>query len=74
MAVIGVGIDVVDHDRAQKLLLRHGTRALNRFLLPGERRYVTSRGDPTRHFAVRVAAKEAVYKAFQSLAGAEAIR
>ena len=73
MAVIGVGIDVVDHERAQKLLLRHGVRALNRFLLPGERRYVTSRGDPTRHFAVRVAAKEAVYKAFQSLPGAEAI-
>lgn len=73
MAVIGIGIDVVDYERAQKLLLRHGDRALGRFLLPGERRYVTSRGDPTRHFAVRVAAKEAVYKAFQSLAGAEAI-
>lgn len=73
MAVIGVGIDVVDLERAQRMLLRHGARALTRFLLPGERRYVTSRGDPARHFAVRVAAKEAVYKAFQSLPGAEAI-
>ncbi len=73
MAVIGVGIDVVDLERAQRLLLRHGARALTRFLLPEERRYVTSRGDPARHFAVRVAAKEAVYKAFQSLPGAAAI-
>lgn len=73
MAVIGVGIDVVDLDRAQHLLLRHGARALRRFLLPEERRYVTSRGDPARHFAVRVAAKEAVYKAFQALPGAEGI-
>jgi holo-[acyl-carrier protein] synthase len=73
VAVIGLGVDVVDLERAQKLLLRHGERALNRFLLPEERRYVTSRDDPARHFAVRVAAKEAVYKAFQSLPKAEAI-
>ena len=71
--MIGIGIDVVDLQRAQGMLLRHGDRALTRFLLPGERKYVTSRGDPARHFAVRVAAKEAVYKAFQSLPGAEAI-
>ena len=73
MAVIGVGIDVVDLVRAQRMLLRHGSRALERFLLPGEREYVTAKSDPARHFAVRVAAKEAVYKAFQALPGAEAI-
>jgi holo-[acyl-carrier protein] synthase len=73
VAVIGIGIDVVDLVRAQRLLLRHGSRALERFLLPGEREYVNARSDPARHFAVRVAAKEAVYKAFQALPGAEAI-
>jgi holo-[acyl-carrier protein] synthase len=73
VAVIGIGIDVVDLVRAQRLLLRHGSRALERFLLPRERDYVTARSDPARHFAVRVAAKEAVYKAFQTLPGARAI-
>ncbi|HEX9893015.1 MAG TPA: holo-ACP synthase [Gemmatimonadales bacterium] len=73
MAVIGIGIDVVDLVRAQRLLLRHGSRVLERFLLPGEREYVTAKDDPARHFAVRVAAKEAVYKAFQTIPGAEAI-
>jgi holo-[acyl-carrier protein] synthase len=73
MAVIGIGIDVVDLVRAQRMLLRHGSRALERFLLPGEREYVTGKSDPARHFAVRVAAKEAVYKAFQTIPGAEAI-
>ena len=34
MAVIGIGVDVVDLVRAQRLLLRHGSRALERFLLP----------------------------------------
>lgn len=73
MAVIGVGIDVVDLSRAQRMLLRHGSRALERFLLPGERDYVTSRSDPARHFAVRVAAKEAVYKALQAIPDAEGV-
>jgi holo-[acyl-carrier protein] synthase len=73
VAVIGIGVDVVDLVRAQRMLLRHGSRALERFLLPSEREYVTSRTDPARHFAVRVAAKEAVYKAFQSLPDAEGI-
>jgi holo-[acyl-carrier protein] synthase len=73
VAVIGIGVDVVDLTRAQRLMLRHGARALERFLLPAERDYVTSKMDPARHFAVRIAAKEAVYKALQSLPGAEAV-
>jgi holo-[acyl-carrier protein] synthase len=73
VAVIGVGIDLVDLDRAQELLVRHGERALARFLLPEERDYVTGMPVPARHFAVRIAAKEAVYKAFQQVPGAEAI-
>ncbi len=73
MAVIGIGVDVVDLTRAQRLMLRYGARALERFLLPAERAYVTSKPDPARHFAVRIAAKEAVYKALQSLPGAEAV-
>ena len=74
MAVIGVGFDLVDIARAERLLAHHGERALGRLLTPDERAYVRRR--PARaahHVAARVAAKEAVYKALQTLEGAEAI-
>lgn len=73
MSVVGVGIDVVEIDRARRILDRHGERALARFLLPDERNYVVSMADPAAHFAVRVAAKEAAYKALQSLDGMRAV-
>lgn len=73
MAVIGLGTDLVDLERAEKMLARHGERALRRFLLPAERAYVLSMANPARHFAVRLAAKEAVYKAMANLRGASTI-
>lgn len=63
MSVIGVGMDLVEVERARHILSRHGERALNRFLLEPEREYVMRQADPAPHFAVRVAAKEAAYKA-----------
>jgi len=73
MAMIGVGIDIVDLDRAERILTRHGDRAMQRFLLPAERTYVLSMAQPARHFAVRLAAKEAAYKALSRLRGASAV-
>lgn len=73
MAVIGVGLDIVELERAERILTRHGERALRRFLLPAERSYVVSMAQPARHFAVRLAAKEAVYKALSPLRGASAV-
>lgn len=73
MSVIGIGLDLVDIDRMRRLLERHGERAIKRFLTPAEAEYVFACAVPERHAAARVAAKEAVYKAMQSLPGARAI-
>lgn len=73
MAVIGVGIDLVEIARAELMLARKGDQPLERLLTPAERAYVESREEPARHFAARFAAKEAVYKALQGLPGARGI-
>jgi hypothetical protein len=41
MELIGVGIDLVDIARVERMLERHGERVLTRFLTEGEREYVT---------------------------------
>lgn len=73
MAVIGIGLDVVEVARARGLLERHHDRILDRTLTPEERLYVDSLGDPAPAFAARLAAKEAVFKALQVFDGARAI-
>ena len=73
VTVIGVGIDLVDLERIRTLLASKGDRALARFFSDRERQYLASRPDATGHAAARIAAKEAVYKAMQSLSGARAI-
>lgn len=73
MAVIGVGIDLVEIERVELLLQRKGDHAMRRLLTEAERAYVEGRGRPARHFATRFAAKEATYKALQALPGARAI-
>jgi holo-[acyl-carrier protein] synthase len=72
-AVIGVGFDLVESARAERMLARKCERPLSRLLTPGERMYVEGREHPARHFAARFAAKEAVYKALQGLPGARGI-
>jgi holo-[acyl-carrier protein] synthase len=73
VTVIGVGIDLVDLDRVRALLANKGERAMTRFFSGEEREYLDTRPDATGHAAARIAAKEAVYKAMQSLSGARAI-
>lgn len=74
LALIGVGIDLVDTAEAARLLERWGDRLLHRLLTDEERGYVTRAATPAQNLAVRLAAKEAVYKALQSLPGSRTIR
>jgi holo-[acyl-carrier protein] synthase len=71
--MIGVGIDLVDLERVRQLLSDKGEHAMTRFFSERERQYLATRPDPTGHAAARIAAKEAVYKAMQSLPGARGI-
>ncbi len=72
MSAAGVGIDLVDIDRIERLIEQFGDRALDRLLFESEREYCLSKASPARHVAVRVAAKEATYKAL-SQAGADQV-
>jgi holo-[acyl-carrier protein] synthase len=63
MNIIAVGLDLVDVARVERLLERHGDRALDRLLVGEEREYCLSQAVPARHVAARIAAKEATYKA-----------
>lgn len=67
--ILGVGIDLVDMARAARLLARKGDFAVTKLLTEDEQAYLRSRPDPAPHFAARLAAKEAVYKALQHLPG-----
>jgi holo-[acyl-carrier protein] synthase len=73
MSVVGVGIDLVDLDRIARMLADKGEHAMGRLFTQEERAYLATRPDPTGNAAARIAAKEAVYKAMQSLPGARAI-
>ncbi|MBI4051545.1 MAG: holo-ACP synthase [Elusimicrobia bacterium] len=58
----GVGLDVIEIDRIRKLA-RRNRRFLSRVFTPQEVRYCNSKNEKWQHFAVRFAAKEAVWKA-----------
>lgn len=73
MNVLGVGVDLVDLDRVARLLASKGEHALQKFFTEEERAYLATRPQPTGHAAARIAAKEAVYKALQSLPGARGV-
>ena len=73
MPVVGIGIDLVDVHQAERLMERWGERLMRRVLTEAERAYVMRFRRPAKYVAVRLAAKEAVYKALQSLPGAREI-
>ena len=64
MSVIGIGVDLVEVARIEHSLERFGDRFLHRVFTSGEIDYCNSMPHPSRHFAARFAAKEAVSKAF----------
>ena len=73
VTVVGVGIDLVDLERVRQLLQDKGELAMHRLFSDQEREYLQTRADAIGHAAARIAAKEAVYKALQSLPGARAV-
>ena len=69
--IVGVGIDLVDISRVERLVQGKGERALVRLFTEQEVQYATSRARPAMHLAARLAAKEAAFKA---LAGSDDAR
>ncbi|MGH7530117.1 MAG: holo-ACP synthase [Gemmatimonadales bacterium] len=71
MTAVGVGVDLIEVSRARAMLADKGAHVFERLLTVSEAAYCRSRPDPAEHVAVRLAAKEAVYKALQ---GSDAAR
>jgi holo-[acyl-carrier protein] synthase len=65
MNAVGVGVDLVEVDRVRRMLTEKGSHVFDRLLTPAEAEYCRGCADPAEHVAVRLAAKEAVYKALQ---------
>lgn len=63
MRLVGVGIDVVEVARVERLLDRHGDRFANRWFTPAEVAWARVDGCPARGLSAVLAGKEAVWKA-----------
>ena len=61
--IIGIGSDIVDVRRIEKVLERHGDRFLDRIFTPAERAKAERRANRIETYAKRFAAKEACAKA-----------
>tara|TARA_A100001015_G_scaffold316270_2_gene430112 strand:- start:332 stop:688 length:357 start_codon:yes stop_codon:yes gene_type:complete len=61
---MNIGVDIVDIERFEKALLRHGDRFIKRLFTDREQSYAEkSPAKRLERYAVRFAAKEAVFKA-----------
>lgn len=69
--IAGIGIDLVDIARVERMLAKKGERMLARLFTPDEVAYAMARVRPAMHLAARLAAKEAAFKA---LAGSDDAR
>ncbi len=63
-SVSGIGVDLVEVNRIRAIHRRHGNRFFARVMTPSEQSYCLSKSDFYPSIAARVAAKEAVAKAF----------
>ncbi len=61
--VIGIGTDIIECDRIERMLEKHGQTFLQRVYTAGEVEYCAGRKAANQHYAGRWAAKEAVLKA-----------
>ena len=62
----GIGIDVVEIARLQRVINKWGEAFLDKIFTARELTYARSRKDPTPHIAARFAVKEAVAKALST--------
>ena len=67
--IIGLGTDLVDNRRVERLLLSRGDRFARRVFTDRERDYCAAKLTPHINFAARFAAKEAFLKAVGHTAG-----
>ncbi len=67
--ILGLGIDIVASERVRRMLETHDDRFLKRCFSEGEREFSMSRKDPVPYLAVRLAAKEATFKAIGARRG-----
>ena len=61
--ILGIGTDLVDVERIEKVIERHGERFFARIFTPAERARAERRANPAATYAKRFAAKEACAKA-----------
>ncbi len=61
--IVGIGIDVVEIVRIDKMFADKGDRMLHRLFTDAELSYISLKAFPGQHLAARLAAKEAAYKA-----------
>lgn len=69
--ILGVGVDLVEVERIDHSIARHGTHFLHRVFTEREIAYCSKMRTPGPHYAARFAAKEAVSKAFGTGIGAQ---
>jgi holo-[acyl-carrier protein] synthase len=69
--ILGIGVDAVDIDRVERMFADKRDRMLHRLFTEDEVVFLAGKTAPAQHLAVRLAAKEAAYKA---LAGNELAR
>jgi holo-[acyl-carrier protein] synthase len=61
--IFGIGVDVLEAARIEKVYRRYGDHFLDRLLMPGERTQLAHTKRTERFLAMRFAAKEAIVKA-----------
>jgi holo-[acyl-carrier protein] synthase len=61
--IVGIGVDAIDIPRVERMLARFQRRAVAKLFTHREAQYASARATPARHFAARLAAKEAAFKA-----------
>lgn len=60
----GTGIDIIEIERIERAIKRWGDHFLSHLFNTDEIAYASRYKFPAKHYAVRFAAKEAIYKAF----------
>ncbi len=64
--VLGLGIDIIEISRIKESIDEYGESFLQKVYTPKEIEYCSAKANKYQHFAARFAAKEAVYKAFNT--------
>ena len=61
--IVGTGVDIVETERIEEALGRHGFRFVKRLFTPAEMEYCEGFKKKAERYAARFAAKEAAFKA-----------